>query len=75
MVGMPGQDCCSAVELLGQNDAGEPVRQGHWSKRQPQLAGRERLICVPIRAANEEGHRAGPAVALLGDQVSKRLAR
>jgi hypothetical protein len=37
MIGVAGQDGRRAIDLLGENDAGEPMRQGHLAERKREV--------------------------------------
>ena len=55
MIGVAGQDGGWPIELLGQHDAGEAVRQRDGAERQHELRGVAHLGSQPVRAADQDG--------------------
>ena len=58
---MAGEDGHRAIELLGENDAGKPMGQGHGPERQLEIGAGEHLWRKPLSAAHQKGE-AGRAV-------------
>src|SRR5512138_2134151 len=54
VVGLPAQDRERAVELLGQHEPREPVRERHPGERDRLLRARLHGLGEPVRAADDE---------------------
>src|SRR5262249_40951337 len=74
MVGMTGKNRPGAIDLLGENDSGEPMRQGHRAKGHDPVGLEQGCEPEAVRASNEEGNALGPAVAKLCQHLGEILA-
>ncbi len=62
MVGVAGEDRRGAVELLGEHHPDQAVRPCGPAEGEPQFGAREKLLRQAIRATDQEGRSAPPAV-------------
>ena len=62
-IGAAGEDGESAIELLGEHDAGEFVRKGHGAERKFLVGALAKVIREAVGVAAEEAEFAGAAVA------------
>src|SRR5512144_2174133 len=69
VIRMAGKNGRRAIELLGEHDAGKPVRQSERPERQLQIGAGEHLRRQPLGAADEKGEARGAAVAKSADGV------
>ena len=63
MIRMAGEDGRGAVDLLGEDAAGEPMRQGHGTERQDEISLEQRREAETVGAADQEGKPLCAAVA------------
>jgi hypothetical protein len=56
MVGLPGQDCGSAIELFCQHDPDQPVRPGLNAQSHCFMCSRSGGLAMPRSAADQETH-------------------
>src|SRR6185437_10214304 len=74
VIGVTGEDGDGAVDLLGENDARQAVRQGHGRQRQHEIGlGRSRKPKT-VGAADKEGETLRTAVAKLGEALREAFA-
>src|SRR5262245_1596750 len=64
---MAGENGRCTIELLGEYDAGEPMRQSEGAKRQLQIGAGEHLRRQALGAADEKSDAGGAAVAKPAD--------
>jgi len=81
VVGVPSEDCTGAVELFGENEAGEFVGHGDWAKRQAEVGLGKSWFgpsvgwpdgedsCFPLGSSRMD--RAGTRVCCLPSQARK----
>ena len=74
VVGVTAKNRPGAIDLLAQNDAGEPMRQGHVAEGKDPIGLKQGREPEAVRASNEEGKTLGPAVAKLCQHLRKILA-
>src|SRR5262245_14142626 len=74
MIRMAAEDGGGAVELLGQHDAGEAVRQRDGAERELQMGGVANGIAQPVGPADHNAGSLGAAVPRLGEHAGERLA-
>jgi hypothetical protein len=74
MIGVTAKNRPGAIDLLGQNDAGEPMRQDHVAEGKDPIGFEQGREPEAVRASNEEGKTPGPAVAKLCQHLRKILA-
>ena len=74
MIGVAGQDGGGAIELLGQHDAGETMRQRDGAERQHRVRRLAYSRSQTVGAADKDGHRPAATVAGLAHEMCKALA-
>jgi len=70
-IGAAGEDGESAIELLGEHDAGEFVRKGHGAERKFLVGALAEVIREAVGVAAEEDEFAGAAVAELAEPLGE----
>jgi len=70
-IGAAGEEGESAIELLGEHDAGEFVRKGHGAERKFLVGTLAEVIREAVGVAAEEDEFAGAAVAELAEPLGE----
>ena len=71
---MAGENGDRAIDLLGENDAGKPMRQGHGTEREHEIGLEHCPEPKTVGAADKEGETLGAAVAKLGEALREGFA-
>src|SRR5262245_48241340 len=74
VIGVAAQDGRRAIELLGEHDAREAVRQGDGAQRELQVGGSTRRFAQAVGSADENAGGFRAAVASLGQESCESLA-
>ena len=74
VIGVAGKNRRRPIELLGKDDTGEPVRQGHGPERQNPACFSQRLPRQTVGPANQEGDPLRTVVAELRQEFGKSFA-
>src|SRR5690606_40825836 len=75
MVGVPGQDRARAVQLLDQQQLGQPVGQGQLRERQLLVGELAILVAEAVGVADRKVDAADASIAPLADPRGERRGR
>src|SRR5215472_4734121 len=73
MVRMACEDCKCAIDLFGEDDPGDGVRQGHGTQRHEQARSFFRVFRPPVSGTDREDNLLSAAVALTAQPFCKFL--
>src|SRR4051812_45479195 len=75
MIRLTSDDAQGAVDLLEQDEARHPVREGHRRQRQPQIRPRDQRRRQAVGASDRERDRAAPVQHALAEVAREALGR